>query len=526
MARPPSRFATEAAEIAKKRAAAAKKKKTGKAAPPPQDEAQPDLPEAPPIEAYESEQPSAEVLDIREARKRQREARFTRDARGAEFTFGEGSDDDAAVYQAIRNKLARNDNGAVYPVHSNLVTILRLDPRLTGLVVRDEFALRDIVTRAPPEVTDDIEPLPGPYPRPLTEGDVVAVLVYLQVRWSRGFKLSHVHECIPTEAARQGFHPVVRWLAGLQWDQKPRLDLWLSHVFGTPPDAYHKAVARMTLIAAVRRVRQPGVKFDTVPIFEGLTGSLKSTAIMVLFSRDWFSDQISDISKKDAAIDLSGKWCIELGEIVSIVKADKDVAKQFLSRGVDHYRPPYGRYVIDVPRQSIFIGTTNETNYLEDSTGNRRYWPVRCLTGMADLQWLRENRDQLWAEAAERESKHELIYMEAQSDALEAATVAQSARMVEDSWTERVLHWANNPYPHGPEYDEDGNKLSQYQPFKEVTTALIMEHALSIPAERQDRARQMRIADIMKNAGWTNKPLWRQGKTIRVWRGPDHDEAD
>lgn len=526
MARPPSRFATEAAEIAKKRAAAAKKKKTGKAAPPPQDEAQPDLPEAPPIEAYESEQPSAEVLDIREARKRQREARFTRDARGAEFDATAG--DEAQVYQAIRNRLARNDNGGVYPTHANLLTILRLDPKLTGLVVRDEFGLCDIVTRAPPEI-DDTDPLSGPYPRPYSDADTMCILAYLQVRWARGFKLSHVHECVGSESGRLGFHPVCRWLAGLEWDGKARLDLWLTHTFGVKADAYHKAVGSMTLIAAVRRVRRPGVKFDNVLIIEGIQGSMKSTAVGVLFTDDWFSDQISDISKKDACQELAGKWCIELGEIVPIIKADKEVAKAFLSRRVDHYRPTYGRRAIDIPRQNIFIGTTNETAYLNDPTGNRRYWPVSCLTKAADIQWLRENREQLWAEAAHREAQHEAIFMDNQSEAMMEATAAQSGRMIEESWSERVLHWANNPYPKGEEApicDLDGNTLSEYRPFKHVTTTLILLNACDVPVKDHDRARQMRVADIMKTAGWANIVKRYQGKLIRVWQRQDADGED
>ena len=194
------------------------------------------------------------------------------------------------------------------------------------------------------------------------------------------------------------------------------------------------------LIAAVRRVWQPGCKYDELVVLEGDQGIGKSPAIKILFGADWFTDQISHLSSKDAAIDLRGKWCVELAEIEHIIRAEVETVKAFLSRAIDHYRPPYGRAAIDVPRQSVLIGTTNATEYLRDATGNRRVWPVKCLSAVgsgADLDWLRANRDQLWAEATQREANAETIWL----DDVATNTVAiqaQAARLAEDPWQDKV----------------------------------------------------------------------------------------
>ena len=239
----------------------------------------------------------------------------------------------------------------------------------------------------------------------------------------------------------QRYHPVREYLLGLRWDRIPRIDSWLASAFGAPSDPYHRAVGRCTLIAAVARVMKPGCKHDQVLVLEGPGGIGKSRTVRALACGDdetgaWFADDHIDIGDKDGAIALCGKWIVELAELSSLQGKTSDSAKAFFSRQVDNYRPPYGIRNVDVSRQSIFIGTTNEKEYLDDPNGNRRYWCVRAKTG--NETWVRANRDQLWAEALFANANGEDFYLDPANEAL--AVIEQCERLRRDPWEDLVLH--------------------------------------------------------------------------------------
>ena len=195
---------------------------------------------------------------------------------------------------------------------------------------------------------------------------------------------------------------------------------------------------------------------------------------------------------------------MEMPEIEHLIKTDVETVKAFLSRATDHYRPPYGRVAVDVPRQSVLIGTTNATEYLRDATGNRRVWPVKCLSAVgvgADLDWLCTNRDQICAEASHREAAHETIWLD--DVAINTVAIqAQAARLAEDPWHDKVRDYV--------------------QGLKMTTVPDLFDHVLYVPTERQTKSLEMRVAAILKSLGWDKKLQWNGAtkKPFKAWLPP------
>ena len=257
--------------------------------------------------------------------------------------------------------------------------------------------------------------------------------------WSPKFSRATIEDAMMADASIRCFHPVCDWLGALVQDGKPRLDNWLVNAFDCENTELHQAIGAKFLIAAVRRVKRPGVKFDHMMVLEGAQGIGKSTALRVLFGDPWFSDHVpSDLASKDAAQALLGIWCLEFAEIEHLIRAEVETIKAFLSRSVDRYRAPYDRGFLEHPRQCVMVGTTNSDDYLRDTSGNRRVWPVACKS--ADPGWVEVNREQLWAEAVAREAAGEAIWFN--DETLEGeATKAQATRLADDVASEATVDW-------------------------------------------------------------------------------------
>lgn len=242
-------------------------------------------------------------------------------------------------------------------------------------------------------------------------------------------------------ARRNRFHPVREYLSSLAWDQEPRIERWLIDYAGAPDTPYVRAVSRLVLVAACRRIRKPGVKYDEMLILESPQGTDKSSALRALaFNDDWFTDDLPLGSDTRRFMEsTAGKWIVEAGELKGMGKSDIAALKACLSRQRDEARLAYGHKNTRVARQFVIIGTTNETEgYLKDATGNRRFWPVRIQR--FDLARLRADRDQLWAEAAEAEALGESIRLDPRL--YEAAALEQEQRLAGDDPLVDVLQRA------------------------------------------------------------------------------------
>jgi predicted P-loop ATPase len=246
------------------------------------------------------------------------------------------------------------------------------------------------------------------------------------------------------------------------------------------------------LVAAVARIKRPGCKADYMVIFEGPQDAGKSTAIEVLFS-PWFSDDLAELGTKDASMQVRCAWGIEIAELASMTRSEIERVKAFITRKVDRFRPSYGRRVIEVPRQSIFIGSTNAESYLRDETGGRRFWPLRC--GNLNLGQLRADKDQLWAEAVALFNAGCPWWL-TDKDGVALAREQQEARRVPDEWEAPIAEFI------------DGRDS--------VTIGKILSEVFFIDKAKWTQLDQNRVARCLIVLGWRRG--WRHGG--RCYRPP------
>lgn len=224
-------------------------------------------------------------------------------------------------------------------------------------------------------------------------------------------------------------HPVREYLNGLTWDGQSRMDTLFIDYLDAADNEYTREVTRKALIGAVARIYSPGCKHDHALVLVGPQGCRKSTTLAKL-GRQWFSDSLYTVSGKDAYEQLQGHWIIEMGEMAATKKAELEQIKQFMSKQTDSYRAAYARRTQEHPRQCAFFGTTNDNEFMRDSTGGRRFWPVvvtdkgRELGGMLTDEIV----DQVWAEAVMRYEAGEQWYL--------SERVEQMARKVQEEHTE------------------------------------------------------------------------------------------
>lgn len=237
-------------------------------------------------------------------------------------------------------------------------------------------------------------------------------------------------------------------LESVKWDGKPRLDTLFIDTLGVEDDpaGYSRAVTRRWLVGAVKRVYEPGCKFEMVPMLTGAQGIGKSTLVRRLATPMFFNGGLRGMKDKDDKINLLGNWIIELGEITAFKRSTIEDIKQFISDQEDKYREPYGKLSVPHPRKSVFIGTTNESEFLKDSTGNRRFFPLKCSSERIKLDpknpasLTDDYILQVLAEAKEAYLAGEKCYIEPADGPIYSYSVeAQKAAKVEDPVEEAIL---------------------------------------------------------------------------------------
>src|SRR5262245_34028023 len=305
------------------------------------------------------------------------------------------------------------------------------------------------------------------------------------------------------------FDPVLDYLGSLEWDGLSRVDDWLVRYCGAQDTPFNRAVGRKVLIAAVRRVKEPGCKFDYILVLEGDQGVGKSTALKILAREENFSDaEILGVDKREQQEAVQGVWIYEVAELDGLSKSEVTRVKVFLSKTVDSARPAYGRARVDRNRRCIFVATTNESTYLRDTTGNRRFWIVPV--GKIDLVGLARDRDQLWAEAVALEAQGEPLVLHEELWAVAEAMAQSRAELDpwEDVLASQLAKWEAKTFKSDGAFTLANNDLGE--PEWRVSTACLL-NVLDLDPDRQTNNHTKRLATVMRSLGWE-----RPGASIRI----------
>ena len=310
-------------------------------------------------------------------------------------------------------------------------------------------------------------------------------------------KKENVQDALETLCKQQQFDPVLDYLDGQRWDDVPRIDNWLTAYLGAEPTEFNRQVGRIALIAAVRRARMPGAKFDQILVLESIEGKGKSSAIEILAGEENFSDQtILNVDDRKQQELTEGVWLYEISDLAGIKRAEVEHIKAFASRREDRARPAWGRNVERRKRRCIFIGTTNRDDYLISDTGNRRFWPVK--TGRVDLDALRRDRHQLWAEAAAEEARGASIVLPERL--WHAAAEEQEQRRALDAWFEPI------------------NNFVEMKNLSETTILEVLVHNpnLQLTNAQVGFREEQRARTVLRQLGFHRKQKRENGKP--VWR--------
>lgn len=374
----------------------------------------------------------------------------------------------------------------------NAALILANDPAWASLAY-DEFTGR--------EVCPSVPPLTGLAAPTTPEGLEIYITHWLAMRYRQSFSQETVRGAIHYASRRRSFHQVRDYLETLEWDGVERIGSWLSTYLGAENTEANAAIGRMWLISGVARAYVPGAKADHMLVLEGDQGTRKTTALEALCSPPWFQPDLGDLRNKDSQLTLKGKWVVCMDELHSLKSSDvTEIAKNYLTRTVDKYRPPYGRHEIEQPRSCIFAGTTNADTYLTDPTGNRRFWPVGvALCKPIDLEAIKADRDQLWAEAKAAYQSGEQWWPN--KELQRCLTELTELRTEGDEWEGKVASYVLG-------------YLESYVTIGGILTSLGIE-----PAD-WSRREQTRVGLILKRLKWSKQQSWNGGKRERRFYPP------
>jgi predicted P-loop ATPase len=409
-----------------------------------------------------------------------------------------------------KRKLRLTEKGGIASTIENVVIILNGDPGLVDRIAFNEMSHNVVALGSLPWRKGQGE-------RQWSDADDADLRYYLERVYGLSGK-DKIFDAVNVVAMAHKFHPVRDYLDGCEWDEEPRLETLLIDYLGADDTEYTRAVTRKALVAAVARIYRPGCKFDYMLTLRGRQGLGKSALIGKL-GGDWFSDTFTTMQGKEAYEQVQGAWIIEIGELAGMRKAEAETIKLYISKQSDRFRPAYGRRLQECPRQCIFIGTTNESQFLRDTTGNRRFWVVDTPNEPRLDMWEDLTDDvirQIWAEAVALYHKGEKLYLPKKLEAVarevqeiyeeenpKVGIVAQYLeRLLPEDWDEKDLYSRRT-------WLED--KTTGTVKRETVCTLEIWAEALGQNPDRLDRYATKEVSDIMARL-----PEWRHQGNARI----------
>ncbi|WP_455257943.1 VapE domain-containing protein [Peptoniphilus asaccharolyticus] len=347
------------------------------------------------------------------------------------------SDEDNSVEWL--DKLSYDKKGNVENTIDNALTVLENDPRVKGKLIYDAFANRASVKGRVPWTDQRAHEW--------SDMDNSGVRYFLENNYqiTTAYKIEDAKNLT---FDRNKYHPVKDYLNSLEWDKKKRVDTLFIDYLGAEDSIYTRDVARTQFVGAVSRIFEPGIKFDTMPTLAGPQGIGKSTFIYKI-SKGWYSDSLDTMKGKEAAELIQGVWHVELGELNATRKSDRDMVKAFLSRQYDIYRVAYAQNTTRFPRQCVFWGTTNDSCFLRDPTGDRRTYPIDCAINPIKKSIFRDlddyEVDQIWAEAVHLYNEDEPMILT--GEALKIAEIKQAEHREDTPLSGLVESYLDDLYP-------------------------------------------------------------------------------
>jgi putative DNA primase/helicase len=337
-------------------------------------------------------------------------------------------------------KLDYDSKGNYRRTTNNILLIIENDPHLKGKIAYNDFSNRAMVLGKLPWREDGKE-------SDWSDSDDAGLRHYIESVYDIA-AVAKVNDALTIAFKKHSFHPIKEYLNELSWDGVKRLDTLFIDYLGAEDNSYVRTVARKVIVAAVARVFVPGIKFDNMPVLSGPQGIGKSTLIKKL-GREWYSDSLTTVQGKEAYEQLQGVWILEMGEMMATKKADIEAVKHFLSKTEDIYRVAYGKHTARFQRQCVFIGTTNDVEFLRDKTGNRRFWPIDVGINKNSKSVFKDLTNyeigQIWAEAIELWKAEEPLYLNPEEE--KEAKKQQEAHSEESAKAGLIQEYLDKPLP-------------------------------------------------------------------------------
>jgi predicted P-loop ATPase len=394
----------------------------------------------------------------------------------------------------------RNKDGKIPGNETTLARAIETCPEIGDAIAYDTRRGRIVAQRA------------GPWGEagPWTDAMTACLLIYLQDLGIPA-RLRNLETALATIAKEIRVDPFGDWLAGLQWDGTKRLGDgdtpgWLTTYAGAPDTPVVRLIGAKFLIGMMARAKEPGMQMDYALVLEGPQGAGKSTLARIL-GGEYFAGDLPDFSSRDSQMIAASFLVVEIAELAAVGRSSLEKFKSFMTQCSDTYVPKWGRHAVTRPRWCTFILTVNPdgSGYLVDSTGQRRLWPIAIRTLKAAE--LRENRENLFAEALDRLNKGAAWWPEGEAEWAQLKD-EQDEREVEDPWQPIIAAWLENSETGWPRFSTDN-------PARLLTTDIIAHHALRIPFPDISKGTAKRIGILMKPLGYSRRQSRSGGR--RTW---------